>query len=128
MASAGQKIVGVLNDLMFMVKIQEAAKRAGVESVFVKSQAEALAQARERPAVMILDLNYAAGESLELITALKGNEGTSGIPLLGYVSHVQTDLRRAAEEHGCDVVVARSVFSQSLPELLSRFLPNELRS
>ena len=128
MASPGKKIVGVLSDLMFMVKIQEAAKRAGVEPVFVKSQEEALAQAGEGPALMILDLNYAAGEPLDLISALKGEEGTREIPLLGYVSHVQVDLRRAAEEKGCDVVVARSVFSQSLPELLGQFLPNELGS
>ncbi|MDQ2711739.1 MAG: response regulator [Acidobacteriota bacterium] len=128
MANPGKKIVGVLSDLMFMVKIQETAKRAGVESVFVKSQAEALAQAKENPAVMILDLNYGASKPLELIAALKGNQATRDISLLGYVSHVQVDLRRAAEEKGCDVVVARSAFSQNLPELLSRFLPNELGS
>ena len=128
MASAAKKIVGVLSDLMFMVKIQEAAKRTGVECAFVKTQAEALAQASEGPALVILDLNYAAVSPLELIQALKSNEATRGINLLGYVSHVQIDLRRAAEEKGCDVVVARSAFSQSLPELLQRFLPSELGS
>lgn len=111
----------MLNDLMFTVKIQEAAKRAGLDVVFVKSQGEALERAKEDPAVIILDLNHTGAEPVQLISILKGSPQTSGIPLLGYVSHVQVDLRRAAQEAGCDVVVARSAFVQNLPELLGRF-------
>lgn len=106
---------------MFTVKIQEAAKRAGLELVFVKSQAEALARAGEDPPVIILDLNYKEAEPLQLISILKGSAKTSGIPLVGYVSHVQVDLRQAAKDAGCDVVVPRSAFVQNLPELLGRF-------
>ena len=89
--------------------------------MFVKSQGDALARAGEDPAVVILDLNYKEGEPLKLISILIGNAMTSGIPLLGYVSHVQVDLRQAAQDLGCDVVVARSAFVQNLPELLGRF-------
>ena len=121
MAESKKKILGVMSDLMFMVKIQDAAKRAGLDSVFVKSRPEAVAQATEKPAVIILDLNYAAGEPLELISALKESEETRGIELVGFVSHVQVDLRQAAEEKGCDVVVARSAFSQNLPGMLERY-------
>ena len=32
---------------MFMVKIQEAAKAAGLEAIFVKTQEDALTRARE---------------------------------------------------------------------------------
>ncbi len=121
MESERKKALAVLNDLMFTVKIQEAAKRAGLDLVFVKSKGDALDRAKEDPAVIILDLNHAAAEPLELISLLKANPGTSGIPLVGYVSHVQLDLRQAAGEAGCDVVVARSAFVQNLPELLGRF-------
>ncbi len=117
-----KKVVAVLSDLMFTVKIQEAAKRAGMEPVFVNSQKDALAQARQHPAVIIFDLNHSAVEPLELIAKLKSDEETREINLLGYVSHVQVDLRKAAEEKGCDVVVARSAFSQNLPALLERYL------
>ena len=106
---------------MFTVKIQEAAKRAGMESVFVNSQKDALAQAKDNPAVIIFDLNHAAVEPLETIAKLKGDEETSKINLLGYVSHVQADLKKAAQEKGCDVVIARSAFSQNLPALLGRY-------
>ncbi len=121
MPSERKKAVAVLNDLMFTVKIQEAAKRAGLDVVFVKSEGDALALAEENPAVIILDLNHAGADPLQLISTLKGSDQTSGIPLVGYVSHVQVDLRKAAQDAGCDFVVARSAFVQNLPELLGRF-------
>lgn len=106
---------------MFTVKIQEAAKRAGLETVFVKSHEQALAEAKHKPAVMILDLNNTAAEPLDIIAALKTDQDTSKISLVGFVSHVQADLKRAAQEKGCDVVIARSAFSQNLPTILRRY-------
>lgn len=116
-----KKVVAVLSDLMFTVKIQEAAKRAGLEPVFVKSQEQAIAEAKKKPAVMILDLNNAAAEPLNIIAALKDDQETNRINLVGFVSHVQADLKRSAQEKGCDVVIARSAFSQNLPILLRRY-------
>lgn len=114
-------VLAVLNDLMFRVKIEEAAKRAGLQTLFVQSQADALARAREGPAVIILDLNYAETDPLDTIRKLKASDDTKGINLVGYVSHVQVDLKQAAQEGGCDVVVARSAFSQNLPTILRRY-------
>lgn len=107
-------IVAVLNDLMFLVKIQQAAKQAGLEVQFAKTQEEALALAALRPSLMILDLNCSAVRPLDLISILKSKEETKTVQLLGYVSHVQTDVRQAAEQRGCDTVVARSAFVQNL--------------
>lgn len=114
-------VVAVLNDLMFRVKIEEAAKRAGLKTVFVQTQGEALEQAKEAPAVMILDLNCAGTDPLDTIRRLKASDETKGVSLVGYVSHVQADLKQAAQEVGCDVVVARSAFSQNLPTILRRY-------
>ena len=122
MNNAKKKIVAVLSDLIFTVKIQEAAKRAGLEVTFVSSKEKALAQAQDKPAAMILDLNDSRVNALELIGTLKGDPGTSGIELVGYVSHVQVDLKQAALDKGCDLVVARSAFSQNLPSILNRYL------
>ncbi len=121
MKSSPNTVVAVLSDLMFTVKIQEAVKRAGWEAVFVKSGEAALAQAKEGPGAMIFDLNYAGGAPLETISALKADEETRGVRLIGFVSHVQVDLRKAAEERGCDVVVARSAFERELSRLLGDF-------
>jgi PleD family two-component response regulator len=121
MTNQKKKVVAVLSDLMFTVKIQEAAKRAGFEVVFVKSQQDAVEQAKKNPAVIILDLNTSAVDPLEVIRALKADEATSSVCLLGYVSHVQVDLKHAAQETGCDTVIARSAFSQNLPTILRRY-------
>jgi CheY-like chemotaxis protein len=121
MTNPRKTIVGVVSDLMFMVKIQEAAKRAGLDVAFVKSREDALAQAKLRPTVMILDLNGTSVDALELIGALKGDSETSQVDLIGYVSHVQADVKQAAQQRGCDTVMARSAFSQNLAAILKRY-------
>jgi CheY-like chemotaxis protein len=116
--SIQKKIVAVLSDLLFTVKIQEAAKRAGVQAAFVKSEDEALAEARHNPAVIIIDLNNSAVNVLDVIGKLKSDGATRNVKLLGYVSHVQTDLKQAAEQKGCDAVMPRSAFSHNLAAIL----------
>jgi CheY-like chemotaxis protein len=116
-----KKIVAILSDLMFIAKIQEAAKRVGLEAVFVKTEQDALEKAKDNPAVIILDLNANNLEPLDVIEKLKANGATSKISVVGYVSHVQADLKMAAQQKGCDVVLARSAFSQNLPTILRRY-------
>jgi hypothetical protein len=108
------KIVAVLGDLIFTVKISDAAKRAGVAVEFVKTADDAL-QRSVGATAMILDLNYAPAD---LIVRMKAGEHTRSIPLIGYVSHVQSDVIRTAKESGCDNVMARSAFVQKLGEIM----------
>jgi PleD family two-component response regulator len=121
MTNGKKKVVAVLSDLMFTVKIQEAAKRAGLDVVFVRTQEDALEQAKGNPAVIIVDLNATSLDALQMIEKLKQDSETSKISLVGYVSHVQVDLKQAAQKMGCDVVIARSAFSQNLPTILRRY-------
>jgi CheY-like chemotaxis protein len=111
------KVVAVLSDLMFTVRISDAAKRAGVPIEFVKTADEALQRA-DGAAAMILDLNFA---SPDLIMRLKSGEESRSIPLIGYVSHVETEVIRRARESGCDTVMARSAFVQKLEEMMESF-------
>ncbi|HZB89007.1 MAG TPA: response regulator, partial [Terracidiphilus sp.] len=41
--------------------------------------------------------------------------------IIGFLSHLQGDLKVKAAEVGCDTVMPRSAFSQSLPNLLRRY-------
>jgi len=115
-----KKILAVLDDLFFTVKINEAAKRAGLEIEFVKSEIDAMAKAKERPALIIFDLNCNAVEPLELIQKIKGTVEAKGVSLIGYLSHIQGELKQKAYELGCDTVLARSAFSQNLAVILKR--------
>ena len=120
MPTENKKILAVLDDLFFTVKIHEAAKRAGMPIEFVKSEPDALAKAQEGPALIIIDLNCHAVDAVALVTRLKSAVETQSIPLLGYVSHVQAERKQQAQEAGCNMVLARSAFSQNLPQILKR--------
>ena len=114
-----RKILAVLDDLFFTVKINEAAKRAGVPVEFVKNAKDALDKAQFHPPLIILDLNCTALDPVKLIEDLKSNAALKGIRLIGYVSHVQAELIQKAREAGCDQVLTRSAFSKSLPQILA---------
>jgi len=114
------KVLAVVEDLFFTVKINESAKRAGLPIAFVKSQRDVLDQAAEQPSLIILDLNFASIDPVDLIRQLKADPALSKIQLIAYVSHVQGDLKQQAQEAGCDMVLARSAFSQNLLQLMTR--------
>ena len=115
-----KKLVAAVGDLMFTVKINDAAKKAGLDVEFVRSEQDVLAKAAEVPTAIILDLNFADIDPLRVITELKGNSDHKRISLIGFLSHVQGDLKRQAHDAGCDIVMTRSAFSQNLPQILKR--------
>ncbi len=69
---------------------------------------------------MILDLNNQRTDPLGIVGAMKADAALSGIPTVGFVSHVQTDLIEAARAAGVTDVVARSAFTMNLSEILER--------
>ena len=115
-----KKILAVVSDLFFSVKINDAAKRAGMSVEFVKDEHELLAKAKAKPALIIFDLNFESVNPLDLITKLKSNAEMKGVSVIGFLSHVQGELKQKAHETGCDMVLARSAFSQNLPQILKR--------
>jgi PleD family two-component response regulator len=116
------KVLAAVSDLFFSVKLTEAAKRAGLALEFVKEPKELLekAGAEHKPSLIIFDLNLEALEPLKLIGKLKAKAETKGISLIGYLSHIQVELKQQAQEAGCDMVLARSAFSQNLPLIFKR--------
>jgi CheY-like chemotaxis protein len=117
------KVVAVMSDLFFSAKVQDEAKKLGMSTVIVKDHAAAFDLIKSGAAMAILDLNCASSDPLGLIAKIKSDPETAGIAIIGFVSHVQTDLRQKASDCGCDRVVARSVFARDLAELLKRFAP-----
>jgi PleD family two-component response regulator len=116
-----KKILAVVDDLLFTVKISDAAKRAGLEAEFVKSEKDVIDKAtHEKPLLIILDLNNNSVQPLDLITKLKSDGDLRHISLIGYLSHVQGELKQKAQEAGANIVMARSAFSQNLPQILKR--------
>jgi PleD family two-component response regulator len=116
-----KKILAVVEDLLFTVKISDAAKRAGLEVEFVKSERDVIEKATsEKPLLIILDLNFSAVQPLKLISKVKSNGDMKQISVIGYLSHVQGELKQQAQEAGANIVMARSAFSQNLQQILKR--------
>jgi PleD family two-component response regulator len=115
-----KKVLAVVSDLFFSVKLADAAKRSGLSLEFVKEPKELLVKAQEKPSLIIFDLNFESAQPLKLISKLKGKGETKGISLIGYLSHVQGELKQQAQEAGCDMVLARSALSQNLPQIFKR--------
>jgi hypothetical protein len=57
---------------------------------------------------------------LKLISKLKGNVDFKNISLIGFLSHIQGELKMQAQEAGANMVMARSAFSQNLQQILRR--------
>ena len=115
-----KKVLAVVEDLLFTVKIMDAAKRVGLDAEFVKSEKDLLEKAHDKPLLIILDLNTTLVQPLKLITKLKGDGDLKNISLIGFLSHVQGELKMKAQEAGANMVMARSAYSQNLQQILRR--------
>lgn len=113
-----------IEDLFFLAKIQETARKLGIKVGFLKNDKETVAKIieapeEERPSLIVFDLNNASAKPLTLIPKLKAKLKKS-TSIIGFLSHLQGDLKAKAVEAGCDMVMPRSAFSQSLPSLMRR--------
>jgi CheY-like chemotaxis protein len=113
-------ILAVVEDLIFLSKIQQSAQPLGVAVKATEPTKLAGEFSEALPHAVILDLNHRSGLALEVLRTLKGDPARKHVPVIGFVSHVQADLVNAAHEAGCDLVVARSAFTHQLPELLGK--------
>lgn len=119
---ANSRIFAFVDDLFFLAKIQETARKLNVKVEFCKAEKELTDRLKEngeeKPSLIIFDLNNNGIKPLSLIPKLKSKLKKTSI--IGFLSHVQGDLKQKAHEVGCDMVLPRSAFSQNLPQLLRR--------
>jgi CheY-like chemotaxis protein len=121
---APTRIFCFIEDLFFLAKIQEAARKIGVKVAFVKADKDIVSRLADvpegnRPSLIVFDLNNVGAKPLTLIPRLK-SKMKRGTSVIGFLSHLQGDLKAKAMEAGCDMVMPRSAFSQNLPNLLRR--------
>ncbi len=121
---APTRIFFFIEDLFFLAKIQETARKLGVKVGFLKADKDVVTRLSsvpddEKPSLIVFDLNNVGAKPLTLIPKIKAKlkRGTS---VIGFLSHLQGDLKIKATEAGCDMVMPRSAFSQNLPNLLRR--------
>jgi hypothetical protein len=124
-ADAPTRIFCFIDDLFFQAKIQETAKKLGVKVEFVKGEKETVsrildAPEESKPTLLVFDLNNLNAKPMTLIPKFK-TKFKKATSVVGFLNHLQGDLKAKAVEAGCDTVMPRSAFSQSLPNLLRRY-------
>jgi hypothetical protein len=122
---APTRIFCFIEDLFFQAKISETARKLGIKVQFIKGDKDSVAKLlelpeNERPTLLVFDLNNVNAKPMILIPKFRAKlkKATS---IIGFLSHLQGDLKLKAVEAGCDTVMPRSAFSQSLPNLLRRY-------
>jgi hypothetical protein len=105
------RIVAVAADLLLGSKVDATLRAAGHEVTLASALGEAPVEEAE---LIVADLDLGDLEALA---------GT-GVPVIGYYSHVDAETRRAGEAAGIDLVVPRSRLARELPNLVDRLLPD----
>ncbi|MBA3255398.1 MAG: hypothetical protein H0T64_01960 [Pyrinomonadaceae bacterium] len=113
-------VIAAVDDMFFISKIRATAEHLGVDLRFARNSDALLASARENRAnLIIVDLHAKKIDPIALATALKSDPELQAIVLLGFFSHVQTDLMCEATKAGYDRVMPRSAFSKDLATILA---------
>ena len=111
------RVVALMDDLFFQMKVAETAKHLGVEFK-VANSFENLAGILDEPTkLVIVDLN-ARGAPVATIERVRATQ--KGLPVVAFLSHVQTELAAQARAAGCTEVMPRSVFTQNLAAIVAR--------
>jgi len=111
-------VVALIDDLFFQAKVIETAKHLGL-TLRVCGTPDALFSeiAKQTPGLIVVDLN-ARSEPLAAIVHLPA--AARSVPLIGFLSHVQTALAEKARAAGCHEVMPRSAFTQNLATILAQ--------
>jgi CheY-like chemotaxis protein len=108
------------DDLLFISRITGSARSLGLEIKSARSAAEVLNQTHAHtPGCVLIDLQNPGLDITALVRDLK-NAGNPYI--VGYGSHVDAATLKAAREAGCDLVLPRSKFVESLATELPKWI------
>jgi DNA-binding NarL/FixJ family response regulator len=110
------RVVALMDDLFFQMKVAETAKQLGLE-LQVATNGDALQGLLEpAPKLVIVDLN-ARSQPIAAIERLRAVQ--RDLRVVGFLSHLQRELAAQAHAAGCTEVLPRSAFTQNLSAILS---------
>ena len=109
------RVVALMDDLFFQMKLVETAKQLGIEVKMATNGEALMGLMASEPRLVIVDLN-ARSQPLEAIEKLR--QVRKDVRVVGFLSHVQEELAAQAKAAGCDEVLPRSSFTQNLTSIL----------
>lgn len=109
------KVYCLIADLIFRSKVDATARALGLPLTYL-SMASDPQGVCQPGSLLLVDLNFSS-EVIAFIQRLK--QAKTPPRIVGYLSHVQTDLAKVARQAGVDEVLPQSIFSKRLPDLLT---------
>jgi hypothetical protein len=113
-----KKIIARVEDLMFRAKIDAAARHLSTPVEFVATAGELAKACANGAAAAFVELTP---EVLSVVAKMKKESRTGSVAVVGFLSHVDKKLAEEARAAGVDRVLARSQFSETLPDLILEF-------
>jgi len=112
-------VYSLVDDMLFTAKIRATAESIGVVIKSHRRLENLLeAAAGERPDLFIINLHHETIDPFTAAREIKSHESLHAIPIVGFYSHVRSDLQQKAVAAGYDYVLPRSVFSRDLVVIL----------
>ena len=107
-SQAHADVLVAVDDLFFAAKIEAAARAVGANLLQASDPGQFRAMlAGFVPRLIIMDLNSRVFDSVDEVRKIKTDARLAKTRVIGFYSHVQVELRRAAEQAGCDQVLPR---------------------
>ena len=111
-------VAALVDDLMFLSRIREAARGAGIEVRPVRGVEGVRQAGRDGALLVLLDLDSPRLPWIDALAAL-AEDRPSAPPTVGFFGHVNAETGRAATAAGCTLVLPRGAFVQRLPALMA---------
>jgi CheY-like chemotaxis protein len=112
-------VVALVDDLLFLSRIREAARKTGVEVRSVRD-AKGLAEAvRDGGRLVLVDADSSRLPWEQALRELRSEPDPAAPRAVAFLSHVHAQRAEAARAAGCERVLARSAFVKELPRLLA---------
>lgn len=116
-----KSVVACVDDLFFRSKIDATARHLNLPVRFSDVAGLSGATGEHGTAAVLVELS-SGGKPIDAIRALREARATRDVPIIGFLSHVDKGLAREAQNAGATRVLARSEFSETLPDLLMDLL------
>jgi CheY-like chemotaxis protein len=112
-------VIAVVDDLMFLSRIREAARGTGAEIRSARGPRELVEAARDGARLVLVDADSSRLPWAEAVSALRADPSLADVPVITFLSHVHAERADAARAVGASRVLARGAFVQELPRLLA---------
>ncbi|MBU9889489.1 MAG: hypothetical protein KTQ49_06445 [Candidatus Omnitrophica bacterium] len=121
-AGAGKVLFALVRDMAMASRVVKNAKALHITARnFDRAQTLLEHASRERPYLVILDLETCEVEAFRVLKELRENADLKRVPAVGVVTQERALVKPEAEKAGCLRVYLKTEFNKTLPDLIARY-------